>query len=78
MTTKTEYLEATRSHTSNRKKYRVYLVQDNEGYWVHCPGGGDVDLGPIEFYTAAVQAMQLHPNADIIGSTSGVRASIQE
>lgn len=48
---------------------RVFLINDVEGWWVHCPVSGDATLDrdcSDDFYRAAMWAQPIHPNATVI------------
>jgi hypothetical protein len=65
-TTRRHYQDMCREHAKNLKTYKVILIHDSEGYFLHRPDGkGDIDLGNVEYYDAAVMAMEHHPFADI-------------
>ena len=63
---KAMYQAAVKLHAENDKTYKVILVHDSEGYFLHRPDGkGDIELGDIEYYEAATLAMEHHPHGDI-------------
>lgn len=44
----------------------VFLVNDSEGWFVHCPVDGDATIdGSDGFYRAAMQAQLIHPTAEV-------------
>lgn len=72
MATKAEYQAAMREHEAREKTCRIHLVSENNEdgsarYWTHDPAGsGDADLESTQYYDAAIECCNLHPNAEIV------------
>lgn len=72
MATKRQYQDAMRLHDSREKTHRIHLVSENNQdggakYWTHSPdGSGDADLNATQYYDAAIECCELHPNAEIV------------
>ena len=72
MATKQQYQSAMANHEKRSKTSRVHLVSENNDaggakYWTHCPdGSGDADLRSTQYYDAAIECCELHPNAEIV------------
>ena len=62
---KREWQQFVAEMTPTNPSRTVFLVKDNEGWFVHDPDGGDATWGECGYYRAAMQSQLLHDDAEV-------------